>query len=131
VIHTHKKVSQQPPKREVRYHYDYCRRDGHLVEFCFRRKRDEQREYELKYRNMYHPPHGIHCRLFRGVVLGQEVQCLKVLGLSLRNHTVVKVLVLDVVQVMRNMALDLMAVAFSPIALADHIFPHVVLAFLK
>jgi hypothetical protein len=27
--------------------------------------------------------------LFRGVVLGQEVQCLKVLGLRLRDHTVV------------------------------------------
>jgi hypothetical protein len=71
------------------------------------------------------------CHLFRGAVLGQEVQCLKVLGLSLRDHTVVKVLVLNVVQVMSNMALDLTVVAFSPIALADNIFPHVVLAFLK
>jgi hypothetical protein len=60
VTHTHKKVNQQPPKREVRYHCDYCRREGHLVEFCFRRKRDERREYELNNRNMYHPPHGIH-----------------------------------------------------------------------
>jgi hypothetical protein len=41
VTHTDKKVSQQPPKREVRYHYDYCHRDSHLVEFFFRRKRDE------------------------------------------------------------------------------------------
>jgi hypothetical protein len=31
VTHTHKKVSQQLPKR-----------DGHFVEFCFRRKRDER-----------------------------------------------------------------------------------------
>ena len=28
-------------------------------------------------------------RLFRGVVLGLEVQCLKVLGLRLRDHAVV------------------------------------------
>jgi hypothetical protein len=35
VTHTHKKVSQQSPKREVRYHCDYCHRDGHLAEFCF------------------------------------------------------------------------------------------------
>jgi hypothetical protein len=42
VNHTHKRVSQQSPKREVRYHYDYCHRDDHLIEFCFRRKRDEQ-----------------------------------------------------------------------------------------
>jgi hypothetical protein len=60
VTHTHKKVSQQPPKREVRYHCDYCHRNGHLVEFCFRRKRDERREYKLNNRNMYRPPHGVH-----------------------------------------------------------------------
>ena len=60
VNHTHKRVNQQPPKREVRYHCEYCHRDGHLVEFCFRRKRDERREYELNNRNMYRPPHGVH-----------------------------------------------------------------------
>jgi hypothetical protein len=32
----------------------------HLVEFCFRRKRDERWEYELNNRNMYRPPHRIH-----------------------------------------------------------------------
>ena len=36
-----------------------------------------------------------------------------------------------VVQVVINMTLDLAAVAFSPTALADHVFPHVVFAFLK
>jgi hypothetical protein len=68
------------------------------------------------------------CRLFRGTMLGLEGQSLKVLGLRLRDHTVV---VLGVVQVMINMTLDLVAVAFSPIVLADHIFPHVVPTFLK
>ena len=61
-------------------------------------------------------------------MLGLEVQCLKVLGLRLRDHTVV---VPGVVQVVINMTLDLAAVAFSPTALADHVFPHVVTAFLK
>jgi hypothetical protein len=61
-------------------------------------------------------------------MLGQEVQCLKVLGLRLLDHAVV---VPGVVQVVVNMTLDLAAVAFSPTALADHVFPHVVLAFLK
>jgi hypothetical protein len=60
VNHTHKRVSQQPPKREVRYHCEYCHRDGHLAEFCFRRKRNEQREYELNNQNMYRPPYGVH-----------------------------------------------------------------------
>jgi hypothetical protein len=60
VNHTYKRVNQQPSKREMRYHYDCCHRDGHLAEFCFRRKRDERREYELNNRNMYRPPHGVH-----------------------------------------------------------------------
>ena len=66
--------------------------------------------------------------LFRDAVLGQEVLCLNVLGLRLRDHAVV---VPCVVQVMINMTLHLTAVAFSPTALADHVFPHVVTAFLK
>jgi hypothetical protein len=61
-------------------------------------------------------------------MLGLERQCLKVLGLRLRDHAVV---VPSVVQVVINMTLDLVAVAFSSIALADHISPHVVPAFLK
>jgi hypothetical protein len=44
---------------------------------------------------------------------------------------VVVVVVPGVVQVVINMTLDLVAVAFSPTVLADHIFLHVVLAFLK
>ena len=63
------------------------------------------------------------CRLFRGAVLG-----FKVLGLGLRDHAVV---VSGMVQVMINMTLDLVAVAFSLTALADHVFPHVMFAFLK
>ena len=67
-------------------------------------------------------------RLFRGTVLGLEVQCLKVLGLRLRDHTMVMP---GMVQVMINMTMDLVSMAFHPIALADHVFPHVVIAFLK
>jgi hypothetical protein len=63
------------------------------------------------------------CHLFRGTVLGQEVQCLR-----LRDPMVV---VPSMVQVMINMTLDLVAVAFSPIALADQVFPHVEPIFLK
>jgi hypothetical protein len=38
------------------------------------------------------------CRLFRGVMLGLVGQCLKVLGLRLRDHAVVVVAVPAVVQ---------------------------------
>jgi len=58
VNHTHQRENK-PPKREARYHCEYCKRDGHLVEFCFRQKRDERREYELNNRDMYHPFHGV------------------------------------------------------------------------
>ena len=37
----------------------------------------------------------------------------------------------DVAQVMFNMTLDLATVAFSPTLLADHVFPHVVIASLQ
>jgi hypothetical protein len=37
------------------------------------------------------------CLMFRGAMLGQEVQCLKVLGLRLLDHAVVMVVVLGVV----------------------------------
>ena len=68
------------------------------------------------------------CRLFKGTVLGLEVQCLKVLGLRLQDHAVV---VPVGVLVVINITLNLVAVAFSPTALADHVFPLVVVAFLK
>ena len=68
------------------------------------------------------------CCPFRGAVLGLEVQCLKVLGLRLRDYVVV---VPGGVLVMINMTLNRVAVAFGLTALADHVFPHVVPAFLK
>jgi hypothetical protein len=64
-------------------------------------------------------------------MLGLEGQCFNVLGLRLRDHAVVMVVVFGMVQVMLNMTLDLVAVAFSPTVLADHVFPHMVPAFLK
>src|SRR5579859_5947014 len=38
VIPVPRREYQEPSRREVRYHCEYCQRDGHLVEFCFRRK---------------------------------------------------------------------------------------------
>jgi hypothetical protein len=35
-----------PPKRKVRYKCDYCHREDHLLEFCYRRLRVERREME-------------------------------------------------------------------------------------
>ena len=59
------------------------------------------------------------CRPFRGVVLGEEVQCLKVLGLRLQDHVVV---VPDGVQVVIEMIMDPVAVVLAFTPRADHIF---------
>ena len=60
VIHTHSHEYQQPPLRAVRYHCDFCGRDGHLSEFCFRRKREARRAREMNNPDMYHPFHDVH-----------------------------------------------------------------------
>ena len=75
---------------------------------------------------MYRLPYGVHVPPFRGAVLGLEVQCLEMQGLRLRDHTMVMPGMVQVI----NMTLDLAAVTFSPTALADHISPHMVSAFL-
>ena len=55
-----------PPKREVRYHCEYCDREGHLEEFCFRRKQAVRREQERRNADMYyarvHGPPQCGCR---------------------------------------------------------------------
>jgi len=44
MVNNHHPKAVPPPKREARYHCEYCHRDCHLEEFCFRRKRAERRE---------------------------------------------------------------------------------------
>jgi hypothetical protein len=46
----------------VRYHCEYCERDGHLASFCFRRKRDERRVSESSRKDMNRPSHGVHAQ---------------------------------------------------------------------
>lgn len=64
---------------------------------------------------------GYMLHLFRGVLLDQEVQCLKVLGLV--------VVMPSGIQVMVNMTTDLVAVALHLTFLGDHVFPIVVITF--
>ena len=65
---------QNPPKREVRFHYEYYERDGHLADFCFRRKRDEWRVCESSRKNMNCPSMVSMLSLFRDVLRGLEVR---------------------------------------------------------
>jgi hypothetical protein len=56
------KPSEQPqpkPKPKlVRFHFDYCGRDGHKDEFCFKRKREERMANEWANKDKYHPSDG-------------------------------------------------------------------------
>jgi hypothetical protein len=48
------------PKRKLKpFHCENCGRDGHLAEFCFRRKREERLARELANKDRYHPSRGV------------------------------------------------------------------------
>jgi hypothetical protein len=57
------KPSEQPhpkPKPKVmKFHCDYCGRDGHKSEFCFKRKREERMAKEWANKDKYHPSNGV------------------------------------------------------------------------
>jgi hypothetical protein len=57
------KPSEQPqPKPKptlVRFHCDYCGRDVHKDEFCFKRKREERMAKEWANKDKYHPSDGV------------------------------------------------------------------------
>jgi hypothetical protein len=43
----------------IRFRCDYCGRDGHKGEFCFKRKHEERMEKEWDNKDKYHPSNGI------------------------------------------------------------------------
>jgi hypothetical protein len=49
----------KPKPKLVRFHCDYCGRDGHKVEFCFKRKREERMAKEWANKDKYHPSNGV------------------------------------------------------------------------
>jgi hypothetical protein len=57
------KPSEQPqpkPKPKlVRFHCDYCGRDGHNDEFCFKKKREERMAKEWANKDKYHLSNGV------------------------------------------------------------------------
>jgi hypothetical protein len=61
------KPSEQPhpkPKpKSIRFHCEYCGRDGHKDEFFFKRKHEERMAKEWANKDMYHTSHGMpeHC----------------------------------------------------------------------
>jgi hypothetical protein len=53
-----KPQSQENPKPKL-FYCEHCGRDGHLVEFCFRREREERLARELANKDRYHPSRGV------------------------------------------------------------------------
>jgi hypothetical protein len=49
----------KPKPRLIRFHCDYCGRDGHKGEFCFKRKREERMAREWANKDRYNPSHGV------------------------------------------------------------------------
>jgi hypothetical protein len=63
-----KKVSKEKPEPKENpklkpkpnpFHCEHCGRDGHLAEFCFRKKCEERLARELANKDRYHPPSGV------------------------------------------------------------------------
>jgi hypothetical protein len=49
----------KPKPKLVQLHCDYCGRDGHKGEFCFKRKREERMANEWANKDKYHPSNGV------------------------------------------------------------------------
>jgi hypothetical protein len=48
----------KPKPKPIRFHCDYCGRDGHKDEFCFKRRREERMVKEWVNKDKYHPSNG-------------------------------------------------------------------------
>jgi hypothetical protein len=49
----------KPKPKIVKFHCDYCGRDGHKIEFCFKRKCEERMTKEWANKDKYHPSNGV------------------------------------------------------------------------
>jgi hypothetical protein len=51
--------NRKPKPKPIPFHCDHCGKDGHLAEFCFRRKREERLAREMANKDRYHPSCGV------------------------------------------------------------------------
>jgi hypothetical protein len=57
--HLKPKPKPKPKPKVVKFHCDYCGRDGHKSEICFKRKREERMAKEWANKDKYHHPNGV------------------------------------------------------------------------
>jgi hypothetical protein len=53
------KENPKPKPKPKPFHCEHCGRDGHLAEFCFRRKHEERLARELATKDRYCPSRGV------------------------------------------------------------------------
>jgi outer membrane biosynthesis protein TonB len=49
----------KPKPRSIRFHCEFCGKDGHKRAFCFKRKREERMAKEWANKDKYHPSDGV------------------------------------------------------------------------
>jgi hypothetical protein len=49
----------KPKTRLIRFHCEYCGKDGHKREFCYKRRREVRMAQEWANKDGYHPSHGV------------------------------------------------------------------------
>jgi hypothetical protein len=53
------KHKESPKPKLKHFHCEHCGRDGHLAEFCFRRKREERLDRVMTNKDRYRPTRGV------------------------------------------------------------------------
>jgi hypothetical protein len=49
----------KPKPRPIRFHCEFCGKDGHKREFCYKRRREARMAKEWANKDRYHPSHGV------------------------------------------------------------------------
>jgi hypothetical protein len=140
---TEPKESPKPNLKPKPFHCEHCGRDGHLVEFCFRRDREDRLARELANKDRYRPSRGVHePRLMprgEGMVRTIYPRGRREFVLDVRHHIekVVGVLgsgvvsLLDVTLLVSNTSMGGTITALGPRGATGHGLPFVVRVVLK
>jgi hypothetical protein len=142
----------EPKPKPIPFRCEYCGKDRHLAEFCYKRKRDERLARQQANQNRYRQSHGIpepRVPLPRGVgsvrsfgrvgaqggrshrevvvrgLIGETMVCVLVRGL-----VGLVVVLLDVPLLVLNTGLGEMIAALGSRGTTDHVSPLVVLVLL-
>jgi hypothetical protein len=49
----------RPKPRSIHFHCEFCGKDGHKKEFCYKRRREARKSKEWANKDRYHPSHGV------------------------------------------------------------------------